>query len=701
MVRILTLLFLMCSALSASAQQAANLIADRIEISPDGVLQASGAVTVWHGETRISAREISYRSSGGQLKITGPIRLTDGTGTVILADQAAISQDLSQGIISSARIILSQQVQIATAQISRVSSRYTQAYNTSATSCFICKGAIPLWQIRAKRIVHDSVEKQLYFDRAQLRVLDVPVFFFPYLRLPDPTLKRATGFLVPQLSTSTTLGTIIQAPYFFKLGNHRDLTLTPMVSSRATSLGFRYRQAYQTGRLSFKGAILRDTILLDKNRGYIFSNAEFELDQAYMLGVQVQTVSDPSYLFEYNVSEIDRLESNITLNRTQRYKNSELRFSNYHSLRESETNATQPTLITEGIVQRRIHPGSIGGVLDLETSFLVSYRSSSKDTDGYDTARLSFLADWHRDWTSQNGIVLDVDSEIETSQYIVRQNQTFDPNKTRLRATSAIGLRWPLSRRLQDGGLQLIEPRIQLAGLTGQVQDIPNQDSTRVEFDEGNLFRFNRAPGFDQTETGARLNIGVSGSNRYVSSTTIGWQVGRVYRQDNLNQFSSTSGLSGSISDWLLVGSLETASGIELITRALLKDAGDVNKTEARIKWQNDIQKIAATYVGLSADSLEDRATSLSSLALNWQYNFTPNWRSTSEFQFDSTIGKLSKLDFGVRYANECVNINFSASRRFSTSTRLTKQTEFGLSVDLTGFSSGVRKTTKSRLCGS
>ena len=701
MVRILTLLFLMCSALSASAQQAANLIADRIEISPDGVLKASGAVTVWHGGTRISAREISYTSSGGRLKITGPIRLTDGTGTVILADQAAISQDLSQGIISSARIILSQQVQIATAQISRVSSRYTQAYNASATSCFICKGEIPLWQIRAKRIVHDSVEKQLYFDRAQLRVLDMPVFFFPYLRLPDPTLKRATGFLVPQLSTSTTLGTIIQAPYFFKLGNHRDLTLTPMVSSSVTSLGFRYRQAYQTGRLSFKGAILRDTILLDKNRGYIFSNAEFELDQAYMLGVQVQTVSDPSYLFEYNVSEIDRLESNITLNRTQRYKNSELRFSNYHSLRESETNATQPTLVTEGIVQRRIHPSSIGGVLDLETSFLVSYRSSSKDTDGYDTARLSFLADWHRDWTSQNGIVLDVASEIETSQYIVRQNQNFDPNTTRLRATSAVGLQWPLSRRLQDGGLQLIEPRIQLAGLTGQVQDIPNQDSTRVEFDEGNLFQFNRAPGFDQIETGARLNIGVSGSNRYVSSTTIGWQVGRVYRQDNLNKFSSTSGLSGSVSDWLLVGSLETASGIELITRALLKDAGDVNKTEARIKWQNDIQKIAATYVGLSADSLEDRATSLSSLALNWQYNFTPNWRSTSEFQFDSTIGKFSKLDFGVRYANECVNINFSASRRFSTSTRLTKQTEFGLSVDLTGFSSGVRKTTKSRLCGS
>jgi len=701
MVRILTVLFLMCSALGASAQQAVNLIADRIEISPDGVLQASGAVTVWHGETQISAREISYTSSAGQLTITGPIHLTDGTGTVILADQAAMSQDLSQGIISSARVILSQQVQIATAQISRVSSRYTQAYHASATSCFICKGKIPLWQIRAKRIVHDSIEKQLYFDRAQLRVLDVPVLFFPYLRLPDPTLKRATGFLVPQLSTSTTLGTAIRTPYFFKLGDYRDLTMIPMVSPRTTSLGFRYRQAYQTGRLGLEGAISRDTILPNKNRGYLFANSRFELDRGYMLGVQVQTVSDPSYLFEYHVSDIDRLESNFTLDRTRRYKNSELRFSNYHSLRDSDNNATQPTLVTEGIVQRRVHPGSIGGVLDLETSFLTSFRYSDVDVDGYDTARLSFLADWHRDWTSQNGIVLDVDSEIETSQYNIAQYQSVSQNTTRFSAASAIGLRWPLSRRLQDGGLQLIEPRIQLVGLADQAQNILNQDSTRVEFDEGNLFRFNRAPGFDQTETGARLNIGVSGSNRYVSSTTIGWQVGRVYRQDNLNKFSSTSGLSGSISDWLLVGSLETASGIELITRALLKDAGDVNKTEARIKWQNDIQKIAATYVGLSADSLEDRATSLSSLALNWQYNFTPNWRSTSGFQFDSTIGKLSKLDFGLRYANECVNIYFSASRRFSTSTTLTEKTEFGLSVNLTGFSSGVRKAPKSRQCGS
>ncbi len=98
--------------------------------------------------------------------------------------------------------------------------------------------------------------------------------------------------------------------------------------------------------------------------------------------MQVQTVSDPSYFFEYDVAKIDRLETKVSFSRTKRYENSELRFSNYHSLRDSDSNATQPTLVAEGIYQRRIVPSSIGGVLDLESSFLASYRYSDIDSDG-------------------------------------------------------------------------------------------------------------------------------------------------------------------------------------------------------------------------------------------------------------------------------------------------------------------------------
>ena len=704
----LSVIFLALSSVTISAQQLTNLIADQIEINSDGVLVASGSVTVWQGDTKITANKISYEGTINSLEITGPIRLTDGTGTVILADQAALSQDLSQGLIKSARIILNKQVQIAAAQISRVNSRYTQAYKVAATSCYVCAGKTPLWQIRAQRIVHDKLEKQLHFDNAQLRIMDLPVLFFPYLRLPDPSLKRASGFLVPQLTTSTTVGTAIRTPYFFKLGDHKDFTLTPILSSRTNTLGFRYREAFQTGKLSLEGAVSRDNLSTDQNRGYLFGTANYELDQDYKLDVQVQTVSDPSYFYEYDVAKIDRLETKISFNRTKRYENSELRFSNYHSLRDSDSNATQPTLVAEGIYQQRIVPSSIGGVLDLESSFLASYRYSDIDSDGdadgyvdgYDTARLSLIANWQRNYSFQNGFIIDVESQVETSQYVVRQHKNVDPNITRISTAAAVGLRWPLSRRLKDGGMQRIEPHIQLVDMNSHSEKIPNQDSTRVEFDEGNLYRLNRGPGFDQIETGARINIGVSGYNQYKTKTKIGWEVGRVYRGNAFEKFSKASGLSGSVSDWLVAGAIETPSGIELVARALLKDLGYIKKAEARMAWKNPTHKIAATYVGLSADTLEGRATPLNSLALNWQYRFAPDWQSASDFQFNATNGKLSKLNFGLKYANECVDVNFSASRHFSTSTTFSNKTEFGLSVELSGFSSGVRKAPKSRQCG-
>ena len=704
----LSVIFLALSSVTISAQQLTNLIADQIEINSDGVLVASGSVTVWQGDTKITANKISYEGTINSLEITGPIRLTDGTGTVILADQAALSQDLSQGLIKSARIILNKQVQIAAAQISRVNSRYTQAYKVAATSCYVCAGKTPLWQIRAQRIVHDKLEKQLHFDKAQLRIMDLPVLFFPYLRLPDPSLKRASGFLVPQLTTSTTVGTAIRTPYFFKLGDHKDFTLTPILSSRTNTLGFRYREAFQTGKLSLEGAVSRDNLSTDRNRGYLFGTANYELDKDYKLDVQVQTVSDPSYFYEYDVAKIDRLETKISFNRTKRYENSELRFSNYHSLRDSDSNATQPTLVAEGIYQQRIVPSSIGGVLDLESSFLASYRYSDIDSDGdsdgyvdgYDTARLSLVANWKRNYSFQNGSIVDVESQVETSQYVVRQHINVDPNITRISTAAAVGLRWPLSRRLKDGGMQRIEPHVQLVGMNSHSEKIPNQDSTRVEFDEGNLYRLNRGPGFDQIETGARINIGVSGYNQYKTKTKIGWEVGRVYRGNGFEKFSKASGLSGSVSDWLVAGAIETPSGIELVARALLKDLGYIKKADARLAWKNPTHKIAATYVGLSADTLEGRATPLSSLALNWQYRFAPDWQSASDFQFNATNGKLSKLNFGLKYANECVDVNFSASRHFSTSTTFSNKTEFGLSVELSGFSSGVRKAPKSRQCG-
>lgn len=699
----------MFSSLSAVAENITNLIADEIKINQAGELVASGAVTVWYEDRKVTASSITYASQNDKLIIRGPIRIIDNQSTMILGDQAELSEDLKVGIIKSAKIILGYQVQIAAAKVLQKDARYSEAFNIAATSCHVCLNKTPLWQIRARKIVQDKFEKQIYFEHAQLRVLDIPVFYLPFMRLPDPSLKRATGLLAPKLKTSSVLNTGIKIPYFIRLNKHKDFTITPFYSPKTKTIEYRYRQAYTSGFMLIEGALTRDALIPNKNRGYILSDTSLILQNGYNLGIQLQAVSDPSYLFEYDFAQLDRLNTKLELSRSMRYQNSEVKLSNYHSLRENENNATQPTLVAEGAIESRLNPDMIKGEIGLEANFLKSYRYSDlnndgpdSDTlvDGYDTTRLSLLSNWDHGWEIANGIILHFENEFGLSQYYVQQHADIGPKATRMFGVGAVGLRWPWYRINSNGGIGIVEPQIQLVRSVSSNSAVPNDDSTQVEFDEGNLFRLNRAPGLDLIENGSRLNVGLAGSQFMDSGSNLSWKIGRVLRSEALSTFPSGSGLSNSISDWLLATNFQQKNGIELINRALIASDGVVTKSETSLKVNRNQHQIRATHVELTKDSNISQNQSLSSVTLEWNYNLNSNWRSDSKFQFDSNIGRLSKLELGLRYENECVNVDLSSSRSFSTSSTLIDKTDFTLSVELTGFSSSDRKNAKIHKCG-
>ena len=705
----LAIIFIMFSSLSTVAENITNLIADEIKINQAGELVASGAVTVWYEDRKVTASSITYDSQNDKLIIRGPVRIIDNQSTMILADQAELSEDLKVGIIKSAKIILGYQVQIAAAKVLQKDARYSEAFNIAATSCHVCINKTPLWQIRARKIVQDKFEKQIYFEHAQLRVLDIPVFYLPFMRLPDPSLKRATGLLAPKLKTSSVLNTGIKIPYFIRLNKHKDFTITPFYSPKTKTIEYRYRQAYTSGFMLIEGALTRDALIPNKNRGYILSDTSLILQNGYNLGIQLQAVSDPSYLFEYDFAQLDRLNTKLELSRSMRYQNSEVKLSNYHSLRENENNATQPTLVAEGAIESRLNPDMIKGEIGLEANFLKSYRYSDlnndgpdSDTlvDGYDTTRLSLLSNWDHGWEIANGIILHFENEFGLSQYYVQQHADIGPKATRMFGVGAVGLRWPWYRINSNGGIGVVEPQIQLVRSVSSNSAVPNDDSTQVEFDEGNLFRLNRAPGLDLIENGSRLNVGLAGSQFMDSGSNLSWKIGRVLRSEALSTFPSGSGLSNSISDWLLATNFQQKNGIELINRALIASDGVVTKSETSLKVNRNQHQIRATHVELTKDSNISQNQSLSSVALEWNYNLNSNWRSDSKFQFDSNIGRLSKLELGLRYENECVNVDLSSSRSFSTSSTLIDKTDFTLSVELTGFSSSDRKNAKSHKCG-
>ncbi|MFT5870601.1 MAG: LPS-assembly protein, partial [Paracoccaceae bacterium] len=344
----------------------ATLIADQIDFeSSSEEISAVGNVEIFVQDVRLRAQSVTYNAQTDQVTLQGPITMIDGDGSsVLFAEFAELSGDLQYGILQSARLVLGRQLQIAATQINRSGGRYTQLYQTVASSCEVCAGyPVPLWQIRARRIVHDQIEQQLYFEQAQFRALGIPIAYFPMLRLPDPTLERSSGFLAPELQSNDLVGTGLRIPYFFTLGDHADLTITPYLTfGDSQTLEARYRQAFRNGYIEAEGAISDDALTDESTRSYLFMNGMFELRRDFRFDFDTEYSSDNSYLQTYGYSDLDRLDSAATISRARRDEFISFGVTYYESLRDTEDNRTLPTTLLDAEFTRRYVPPVIGGI---------------------------------------------------------------------------------------------------------------------------------------------------------------------------------------------------------------------------------------------------------------------------------------------------------------------------------------------------
>ncbi|MBI1418290.1 MAG: LPS assembly protein LptD [Limimaricola sp.] len=689
-------LLALCAALLpglAAAQTqtgAATMVADSVRIEGGQRLIATGNVEVLYMGTRLSAGAIRYDAATDRLLIEGPIYVAQPDGTVLTANSATLDPQLQNGILDGARLILQQQLQLAANRIERSEGRYSDLYRVVATACEVCNGGPPLWEIRARHVTHDQAEQQLYFEDAQFRIAGIPVLWVPRMRLPDPTLKRATGLLVPSVRSNDTFGTGIKLPYFITLGDSRDLTLTPYLAPRTTTLEARYRQAFTNGTLEAKGAISRDQILSDRWRGYLFANGAFKLRDSWQLSFDVQSATDKAYLLDYGYANLDRLQSNLGLTRVTDHSFFTAEALYFQTQSDTEVNASLPPVVTSLHYQRRLTPGAIGGTLTLDAGAEAFVRTSTTPGDaGRDVARLGLGADWRRSWMLPAGVLVELHGGLDAAAYRTAQDPAYDGLTGRLTPSLGATLRWPLMRQQSGGAVQILEPVLALGWSRLIGGDVANEDSTRVEFDEGNLFDLNHFPGDDRVETGARAIAGLAWSTQAPGGWGARLTFGRVFRQDANADLSSSSGLSGTRSDWLVAGQFDLPRGFALDGRALFDDGFTPGKSEARINWQNSRVDLTGSYVWLPTDPAEARSAPVSEWTFNGDYKINDIWSVNVNGQYDIAARSPTSAGFGIGWQNECVTVELSVSRRYTSSTTVQPATDVGLTVGLNGFSAG------------
>jgi LPS-assembly protein len=300
----------------------AQMLVKADEINYDttnNLVAAVGNVQIYYNGATIEADRVVYDQKTKRLRAEGNARLTEADGKITYGQVIDFTDDYRDGFIDSLRLETVDDTRLAATRGNRSEGNFTVFENGVYTACEACKDdpkKPPLWQVKAARIIHNQVERMIYFEDARLEFFGVPVGYFPYMATPDPTVKRKTGVLMPIFSTSTVYGFALETPYYFALAPNYDLTLSPrFTTSQGALVQGEFRHRLEDGFYTIRAAGIWQ---LDKNyfgganptpgfrdfRGDIESTGKFNLSSNWTWGWDAIAVTDATFLSDYKIQSL-------------------------------------------------------------------------------------------------------------------------------------------------------------------------------------------------------------------------------------------------------------------------------------------------------------------------------------------------------------------------------------------------------------
>jgi LPS-assembly protein len=280
---------------------------------------ALGSVQIYYNGSRLEANKVVYDQKAKRLRAEGNVWLREADGKIVTGEILDLDEDFRDGFVDSLRLEAADKTRFAAPRMERATDKTTVFESGVYTACEPCADdprKPPKWQIKASRIIHDDVEKMVYFENARLEVFNIPMFWWPYMSTPDPTVKRKTGWLPPSFGSSGLYGLAVTTPYYWALAPNYDLTVTPTVTSRqGLLLQAEWRQRLENGAFTIHGAGINQLdpgLFAAKNgpgypgdrvnRGVIDSSGKFALSGQWTWGWDVMAVTDKTFFQDYGLN---------------------------------------------------------------------------------------------------------------------------------------------------------------------------------------------------------------------------------------------------------------------------------------------------------------------------------------------------------------------------------------------------------------
>ncbi len=606
-----------------TASQPLLFTADEVQYDQDlGLTVAKGNVEISEGDQILLADTVTYNQRTDTVTATGHVSLMQPTGDIAFADFMELHDNLRDGFIKDIRILLSDRSRMAgnTARRSDGGTR-TELRHGVYSPCQLCQddpSHPPVWQIKADRIVDDKNKEVVEYYGATMEIDGIPVFYTPYLSHPDPSVKRASGFLPPSIGTGNNLGYHVTIPYFWAISGDRDLTLRPLFTTKAGDvLDGDYRQAFDNGRLDYDGSIgvgSREDSGPPNNpnhdeqsvRYHLMGTSIFDLNPNWRAGLDVQRESDMTYMLQYHFPQpSDFLTSHAYAEDFGPRSYGNISAYAFQTLNPLSGDGTQPIVAPVANYDWVSEPDRIGGRLSLNGDLLNLERRN-----GPEMRRVSGGTQWRLPFNGPIGdrFVFMIGTRLDAYQSDnVQVGDSSGSNQSvasgRVFPQGALQWRYPWVRH-DPGMSEVIEPMAAFVAAPngGNPAQIPNEDSQGYEFDETSLFRPNRLPGYDVVDSGQRVDYGLHTglyNDTYGSSNIL---VGQSYRLEKSTPFQIGSGLETQVSD--VVGRLvvSPADVFDLFYRLRL-DHSDLamRRQEAGFKGGPSSLKFGASLISVSS----------------------------------------------------------------------------------------------------
>ncbi len=530
------------------------------------IMTADGDVELMDGNNILKTDQLVINQANNTVQTNGAVSIRSPDGSIFFAKRAYLSSDLKDGYALNVGLLAPDKSRFAATDARRVAGDYTVFSKGLFSPCALCEKdptSPPLWQIRAAKVTHNNITKDLIYRDAVMEFAGIPVFYSPYLSAPDPTVKRRSGFLSPSLGRNSDLGPFGRIPYYYTFGPDLDYTMVPTFSETD---GLRYlgtlRKRFEKGEMRVDHSIMvgqrldEDGITkYDQIRGHLSGFFTYNIDNVFRTGAKFQVETDKNYLTRYGENPDDVLTNRVYLEGFKGRDYGTLEMYYFQDNRPAPR-PEQPLVLPRATFSAFGEPNHLLGG---RWSFDGLMTALNRD-DGADTRKLGLDTGWERRDVLPGGLVSVLTGDVRDDVFWV--DNLPDPStvgsfyndnyNNRLFPQGQIKLSYPLAADFGSFS-HIVEPIVALTASPTLKYDprIPDEDSLDFEFDTTNLFDLNRYPGSDQQEQGTRVTYGVR-TGIYANQGSYGeMTLGQNYRITPDPNFPIGSGLDTEFSDYV------------------------------------------------------------------------------------------------------------------------------------------------------